>query len=110
MLLPRTMAVPVLQGVHIADVASFIPPFSALDVEAGMRATSTYLVQRVIPMLPRLLCEELCRWAQGGCADGCCLWDLCCEERCRWGHGGAGRAPPVGLALREERAGRGMEP
>eukprot|EP00198_Chlamydomonas_reinhardtii_P003968 XP_001693304.1 3'-5' exoribonuclease [Chlamydomonas reinhardtii] len=47
-------------GVHIADVAHFIPPFSALDVEAGKRATSTYLVQRVIPMLPPLLCEELC--------------------------------------------------
>ena len=44
-----------------ADVASFITPFSALDVEAGMRATSVYLVQRVIPMLPSLLCEELCR-------------------------------------------------
>lgn len=34
-------------GVHIADVAHFIPPFSALDVEAGMRATSVYLTQRV---------------------------------------------------------------
>ena len=45
----------------VADVASFITPFSALDVEAGMRATSVYLVQRVIPMLPSLLCEELCR-------------------------------------------------
>jgi exoribonuclease R len=33
---------------------------SALDVEAGKRATSTYLVQRVIPMLPPLLCEQLC--------------------------------------------------
>lgn len=47
-----------------ADVASFIPPFSALDVEAGTRATSVYLVQRVIPMLPSLLCEELCRCGQ----------------------------------------------
>mmetsp|Transcript_30979 Transcript_30979/g.79024 ORF Transcript_30979/g.79024 Transcript_30979/m.79024 type:complete len:1166 (-) Transcript_30979:319-3816(-) len=47
-------------GVHIADVAHFIPPFSALDIEAGRRSTSVYLVQRVIPMLPRLLCEELC--------------------------------------------------
>jgi DIS3-like exonuclease 2 len=35
---------------------------SALDFEAGKRSTSVYLVQRVIPMLPRLLCEELCRW------------------------------------------------
>ncbi|KAG2498028.1 hypothetical protein HYH03_003789 [Edaphochlamys debaryana] len=47
-------------GVHIADVAHFIEPFSALDVEAGQRATSVYLVQRVVPMLPPLLCEELC--------------------------------------------------
>lgn len=47
-------------GVHIADVASFIPPYSALDVEAGQRSTSVYLVQRVIPMLPSILCEELC--------------------------------------------------
>ncbi|GAX84362.1 hypothetical protein CEUSTIGMA_g11784.t1 [Chlamydomonas eustigma] len=47
-------------GVHIADVACFIPPRSALDIEAGLRATSVYLVQRVIPMLPPLLCEELC--------------------------------------------------
>ena len=47
-------------GVHIADVASFIPPYSDLDKEAGTRSTSVYLVQRVIPMLPSLLCEELC--------------------------------------------------
>jgi len=47
-------------GVHIADVATFIPPYSALDYEAGLRSTSVYLVQRVIPMLPPLLCEELC--------------------------------------------------
>ncbi|KAF5827102.1 hypothetical protein DUNSADRAFT_1322 [Dunaliella salina] len=47
-------------GVHIADVSHFIPPDSALDAEAQERATSVYLVQRVIPMLPRLLCEELC--------------------------------------------------
>ncbi len=33
---------------------------SALDEEAQARATSVYLVQRVIPMLPRLLCEQLC--------------------------------------------------
>ena len=33
---------------------------SALDDEAQARATSVYLVQRVIPMLPRLLCEQLC--------------------------------------------------
>ncbi|KIY95373.1 hypothetical protein MNEG_12589 [Monoraphidium neglectum] len=47
-------------GVHIADVASFVRPGTPLDAEALARGTSTYLVQRVIPMLPRLLCEQLC--------------------------------------------------
>lgn len=45
---------------HIADVSHFISAGSALDVEAAQRGTSTYLVQRVMPMLPRLLCEDLC--------------------------------------------------
>jgi DIS3-like exonuclease 2 len=35
-------------------------PGSALDAVAADRATSVYLVQKVIPMLPRLLCEQLC--------------------------------------------------
>lgn len=47
-------------GVHIADVSYFVPEDSALDRVAADRATSVYLVQKVIPMLPRLLCEELC--------------------------------------------------
>jgi DIS3-like exonuclease 2 len=47
-------------GVHIADVAHFIPPGSALDAAAAARATSAYLTQKVVPMLPRLLCEQLC--------------------------------------------------
>ncbi|KAG8445036.1 hypothetical protein GDO86_009975 [Hymenochirus boettgeri] len=47
-------------GVHIADVSYFVQEGSALDVMASERATSVYLVQKVIPMLPRLLCEELC--------------------------------------------------
>ena len=47
-------------GVHIADVSHFVKPQTALDVEASSRATSVYLVQKVIPMLPRLLCEQLC--------------------------------------------------
>ena len=47
-------------GVHIADVSYFIDEGDALDDVASRRATSVYLVQRVVPMLPRLLCEHLC--------------------------------------------------
>ncbi|XP_038271829.1 DIS3-like exonuclease 2 isoform X4 [Dermochelys coriacea] len=47
-------------GVHIADVSYFVLEGTALDQVASGRATSVYLVQKVIPMLPRLLCEELC--------------------------------------------------
>ena len=47
-------------GVHIADVSYFVKPGTALDDAALVRSTSVYLVDRVIPMLPRLLCEELC--------------------------------------------------
>uniref|UniRef100_A0A4W5PQL3 DIS3-like exonuclease 2 n=1 Tax=Hucho hucho TaxID=62062 RepID=A0A4W5PQL3_9TELE len=47
-------------GVHIADVSYFMEEGNALDFIASRRATSVYMVQKVIPMLPRLLCEELC--------------------------------------------------
>ncbi|KAI9245917.1 hypothetical protein BY458DRAFT_566214 [Sporodiniella umbellata] len=47
-------------GVHIADVSHFLKPHTNLDHEAYDRGTSTYLCDRVIPMLPSLLCEELC--------------------------------------------------
>ncbi|KAJ1655066.1 hypothetical protein IWQ61_005119 [Dispira simplex] len=47
-------------GVHIADVSHFVRPNTALDKEAQARATTVYLVQTAIPMLPRVLCEELC--------------------------------------------------
>ncbi|XP_068165928.1 DIS3-like exonuclease 2 [Antennarius striatus] len=47
-------------GVHIADVSYFVEENTALDAAASQRATSVYLVQKVVPMLPRLLCEELC--------------------------------------------------
>ena len=47
-------------GVHIADVSFFVPEGSELDTEARLRATTVYLTQRAIPMLPALLCEELC--------------------------------------------------
>ncbi|KAG7384080.1 hypothetical protein PHYPSEUDO_002995 [Phytophthora pseudosyringae] len=47
-------------GVHIADVTHFIEHNSLLDHEARSRATSVYLANRVLPMLPRILCEKLC--------------------------------------------------
>jgi len=47
-------------GVHIADVSHFIKEGSDLDKVARERATSVYLTQKVIPMLPSALCEDLC--------------------------------------------------
>ncbi|MBC7553325.1 MAG: ribonuclease R [Taibaiella sp.] len=47
-------------GVHIADVGQYIVAGSALDKEAYKRATSVYLPDRVLPMLPERLSNELC--------------------------------------------------
>lgn len=47
-------------GIHIADVSHYVEPGGLIDEAAQERATSTYLVDRVIPMLPEVLSNEVC--------------------------------------------------
>lgn len=52
-------------GIHIADVSYYVRPGMALDAEAVGRQTSVYLVDRVLPMLPEILSNDLCSLVQG---------------------------------------------
>ncbi|KAL3476331.1 hypothetical protein BJX99DRAFT_227905 [Aspergillus californicus] len=47
-------------GVHIADVSNFVKPNNAMDLEASVRGTTVYLVDKRIDMLPHLLGTDLC--------------------------------------------------
>lgn len=69
-------------GVHIADVSHFIRPGNALDREAASRATTVYLVDKRIDMVPELLSSDLCS-LRGGVERFAfsCIWQVDTDAR-----------------------------
>ncbi|MBE6464451.1 MAG: ribonuclease R [Eggerthellaceae bacterium] len=67
-------------GVHIADVAHYVPWNSSLDLDARRRATSVYLADRVIPMLPEELSAEMCS-LKPGCVRRTMTVDLYVDKK-----------------------------
>ena len=67
-------------GVHIADVAHYVPWDSSIDLDARRRATSVYLVDRVLPMLPEELSNDICS-LKPGAARRCMTVDLYLDEQ-----------------------------
>ncbi|KAK9873611.1 hypothetical protein WA026_023290 [Henosepilachna vigintioctopunctata] len=64
-------------GVHIADVSHFIRPGTAIDLEAASRATTVYLVNKRIDMVPELLSSNLCSLRGGEERFAfSCIWEM----------------------------------
>lgn len=64
-------------GVHIADVSHFIRPGTALDLEAASRATTVYLINKRIDMVPELLSSNLCSLRGGEERFAfSCVWEM----------------------------------
>ena len=71
-----------LVGIHIADVSHYVPWDSALDKAARTRATSVYAADRVVPMLPEALSNDICSLVPGQ-ARRVLTVDVVLDKECR---------------------------